>query len=92
MPTRAAGVVAPLTAVRHLLGDGIEARDSALRGALAELPAVAGPHGLASEPGEDRARAALLAGLAATYMLDRRLDEAITFGIDAEALARAHGR
>jgi DNA-binding CsgD family transcriptional regulator/tetratricopeptide (TPR) repeat protein len=85
----AAAVVGPLVAVRHLLGDGLEARADALRSALAEIVAPPAVHGVSVDPSSDRVRGELLAGLAAAYMLDRRLDEGIAYATDARALATA---
>jgi DNA-binding CsgD family transcriptional regulator/tetratricopeptide (TPR) repeat protein len=81
-PLEAAAVVAPLVAIRHLLGDDLDERVGRLRGALAELDGL---------PDADPVRARLLAGLAAAYMLDRRLDAAIETSEDARTLARAVG-
>ncbi|MGH2446018.1 MAG: helix-turn-helix transcriptional regulator [Candidatus Limnocylindria bacterium] len=80
-PEEAAALVPPLVAVRHLLGDDLEARVGMLAAGLDE----AGPDG---SPG---IRARLTAGLAAAYMLDRRLDEAVEHGQRAIALASEAG-
>ena len=90
-PIDAAAVVAPLVAVRHLLGDGLEARAARLREALGELDVAPSLHQPPSGEAGDRARARLLAGLAAAYMLDRRLDEAILDATEARRLAIAAG-
>ena len=82
-PIAAAALRVPHVAVRHLLGDGLEARAAALGEGLEALDSA----GLAADP----ARAALEAGLSAAYMLDRRLDEAILHGERATALARELG-
>jgi len=76
----AAAVVARLVAVAHLLGEDLATRAGRLQQALATVPddAAAGP-----------VRAALLSALAAAYMLDRRLDEAIGYG--ERSLAAAAG-
>ena len=68
---RAAAVLAPrMVAVAHLLGTGLPARGHAA--------------GRAGQPGRDgsadRERARLRSAMAAAYMLDRRLDEAIDYG------------
>ena len=76
----AAALTAPQVAVRHLLGDGLESRTAALDAALASIAGIRGPEA-------DRVRASLEAGLAAAYMLDRRLDEAIEHGGRARAIA-----
>jgi DNA-binding CsgD family transcriptional regulator len=89
--TEAAAVVAPLVAVRHLLGDSLEARAARLRGALAELDSPPSLHRPPAGEAADLARAQLLAELAAAYMLDRRLEESIAFGTEARRLALAAG-
>jgi DNA-binding CsgD family transcriptional regulator/tetratricopeptide (TPR) repeat protein len=90
-PLAAAAVVGPLVAARHLLGDDLEARAERLRAALQEIPAAPGLHGPSIEPDADRVRGRLLAALAAAYMLDRRLDEAVSHGTEARRLADAIG-
>ncbi len=84
-PIEAAAVVAPLVAVRHLLGDPLAARADRLRSALASLDQV--PPG----PAVDAARLRLLAGLSAAYMLDRQLPPSIEHGRAAQALAAQLG-
>ncbi len=84
-PIEAAGVVAPLVAVRHLLGDNLDARTRPLHAALAEL------EGLGSDPGVESARLRVLAELSAAYMLDRRLEASMKHGRAAETLARRLG-
>ncbi len=79
----AAALVGDWVAVRHLLGADLETRTEALRAAL---PLAAG---------HPRTCAELHAELAAAYMLDRRLDEALASGERARALgvdnqARCH--
>ena len=91
---RAVGIVPPLVAIRHLLGDTLEARAGRLREALAELDALERPvEPAASGPGDGvpTVRSRVLAGLSAAYMLDRRLKEAIDFGESSRALAIEHG-
>src|SRR5262245_58531899 len=84
----AAAVVGPHVAVRHLLGDGLETRADALRGALAEIAAPPAIHQAGSvDLASDRVRGRLLSGLAAAYMLDRRLDEATGYARDARQMA-----
>jgi DNA-binding CsgD family transcriptional regulator len=78
----AASVVPPLVAVRHLLGDPLEQRVRLLQEALA---------GLDGAPDAMRVRARVLSGLAAAYMLDRRLDEAVEYGQQSTALSVAAG-
>ncbi len=80
-PIRAAAIVAPLVAVRHLLGDDLETRVGALEAALRLLDAA--PAG----PEVEAARLRLEAGLSAAYMLDRRLEPSIEHGRRAIALA-----
>ena len=81
LPSDAARVVAPYVAARHLLGDDLETRAATLRAALAEVDALA----VSTE--STRARAKLLAGLSAAYMLDRRLEASIRFGEEARRAA-----
>ena len=87
----AAAVVGPLVAARHLLGDGLEARADRLRGALEEITAAPALHGPSSDPAADRVRARLLSALSAAYMLDRRLDQAVEYGIEARRGAEIIG-
>jgi DNA-binding CsgD family transcriptional regulator len=69
---RAAAALAPrMAAVAHLLGEGLDARVGLLQAALDGLDGVAGT---------ERERGQLRSAMAAAYMLDRRLDEAITHG------------
>ena len=69
---RAAAALAPrMAAVAHLLGEGLDGRIGALQAALDNLDEVAGA---------DRERARLHSAMAAAYLLDDRLDEAITHG------------
>jgi DNA-binding CsgD family transcriptional regulator/tetratricopeptide (TPR) repeat protein len=77
--TGAAALVPDLVAARHLLGSGLDERAGLLRAALdiiagTDLPA-------------QHARARIHAELAAAYMLDRRLDEAIVDGEYAKTVA-----
>jgi hypothetical protein len=60
-----------MVAVGHLLGDDLTTRVGTLQAALDSLDRM---------PGADRERVQLRAGMAAAYMLDRRLDEAIDHG------------
>ena len=76
----AAALVPPLVGVRHLLGDDLAARAGRLEAASADLP-----------PGADAVRGQLQAGLAAAYMLDRRLEQSIRHGGAALASASAAG-
>jgi DNA-binding CsgD family transcriptional regulator/tetratricopeptide (TPR) repeat protein len=69
---RAAAALAPrMVAVAHLLGEGPDARIGMLQAALDDLDGVAGT---------DRERARLHSAMAAAYLLDDRLDQAITHG------------
>jgi DNA-binding CsgD family transcriptional regulator len=67
----AAALVPRMVAVAHLLGTGLDARVGTLQAALDSLEAVAGA---------DRERARLHSAMAAAYLVDDRLDEAITHG------------
>ena len=69
---RAAAALAPrMAAVAHLLGEGLDARVGTLQAALDGLDAVANA---------DRERVRLRSAMAAAYLLDDRLDEAVTHG------------
>jgi ATP/maltotriose-dependent transcriptional regulator MalT len=82
----AAGELVPrLVAARHLLGDDLGARVSRLERALEEVDRTLEP--VEGEPRKERVRAELLAGLAAAYMLDRRLPQSIQYGEAAMELA-----
>jgi DNA-binding CsgD family transcriptional regulator len=83
----AAAIMAPLTAVRHLLGDGLDERSTALRRAFAGIASPPPLHSVSADPPADTVRARLLAELAATYMLDRRLDEATSYALEARRYA-----
>jgi predicted ATPase len=78
----AASVVPSLTAVQHLLGDPLDRRVGRLEAAMSLIA-----------DRDDRAaiavRANLLSGIAAAYMLDRRLDESIQVGEQALALSQS---
>lgn len=78
----AAKVIPALVAVNHLLGEALETRVRCVELALLTLEAT---------PGADAVRAELLSALAAAYMLDRRLDEAIEYGGQSRALNGATG-
>ena len=83
---REAAALAPEhVAVRHLLGDGLDARSARLLSAMAIVD-----HGPDDEEAR-RIRGRLLAGLAAATMLDRRLDDAIRYGTEARDLAAGVG-
>jgi DNA-binding CsgD family transcriptional regulator len=83
----AAAVVAPLVAVRHLLGDPLEPRAALLRSALGEIEPGPALHGPSPDSPSDRVRGRLLAALSAAYMLDRRLDESVSFATEARRVA-----
>ena len=69
---RAAAALAPrMAAVAHLLGEGLDARVGVLQAALDDLGEVADA---------DRERARLRSAMAAAYLMDDRLDEAVTHG------------
>lgn len=87
----AARLVAPLVAVRHLLGDDLELRTARLRAASAELPPSPVEPGSPGDRAADAVRARLLAASAAAYMLDRRLEEAVAHAEAARSLAVAVG-
>ena len=67
----AAALVPRMVAVAHLLGAGLDTRVAALQRALDSLDSVAGA---------DRERARLHSAMAAAYLVDDRLDEAIVHG------------
>jgi DNA-binding CsgD family transcriptional regulator len=67
----AVAIMPRLVAVTHQLGEHLDRRTARLKESLATLDGV---------PGAESVRAALLSGLAAAYMLDRRLDEATAYG------------
>ena len=67
----AAALVPRMVAVAHLLGENLPARVGLLQAALDSLDGVAGA---------DRERARLGSAMAAAYLVDDRLDEAIAYG------------
>jgi DNA-binding CsgD family transcriptional regulator len=69
-------------AVAHLLGESLDARIAALQAALDDLDGVAGA---------DRENARLHCAMAAAYLLDDRLDEAITHGERSRAESQRIG-
>jgi DNA-binding CsgD family transcriptional regulator len=80
---RAAAALAPrMAAVAHLLGEGLDARVGLLQAALDSMDGVAGA---------ERERGQLRSAMAAAYMLDRRLDEAITHGERSRAESEKTG-
>lgn len=78
--THAAGVTARLLSVRHQLGDDLERRLDRAREALGWLDEEPGG-------GSEDARAAVLGEIAAAYVLSDRLDDALAYGRQAEAVA-----
>ncbi|GAA1010246.1 LuxR family transcriptional regulator [Acrocarpospora pleiomorpha] len=78
----AAALVPRMVAVAHLLGTVLEARVRTLRGALDSLEGVTGA---------DRERARLRSAMAATYLMDDGLDEAIVHGERGRAESRRIG-
>ena len=83
----AAAVVAPLEGIRHLLGERLEGRVARLRAALATLDVASDGDGRATHA----VRARLTAQIAAAYMLDRRLDEAMAAAHEARRFAAIAG-
>ena len=80
---RAAAALAPrMAAVAHLLGEDLDARVGLLQAALDSLDGMAGA---------ERERGQLRSAMAAAYMLDRRLDEAITHGERSRAESEKTG-
>jgi DNA-binding CsgD family transcriptional regulator/tetratricopeptide (TPR) repeat protein len=80
---RAAAALAPrMAAVAHLLGEDLDARVGLLQTALDSLDGMAGT---------ERERGQLRSAMAAAYMLDRRLDEAITHGERSRAESEKTG-
>ncbi len=78
----AAAVVPPLVSVMHLLGEGLETRVRRIEQALTTVP---------DHPDGDRVRAQLLGALAAAYLVNDGLDQAIAYGEESRALSRASG-
>jgi len=80
---RAVAALAPrMAAVAHLLGEGPDARVGMLQAALDDLDGLGDA---------DRERARLHSAIAAAYLLDDRLDEAITHGERSQAESRRTG-
>jgi len=79
-PLAAAALVPDWVAARHLLGAGLDERAAMLRGAL---PLIA----FRTDDPAQEVRADIHAALAAAYMLDRRLAEAIEDGEMARSIA-----
>jgi DNA-binding CsgD family transcriptional regulator/tetratricopeptide (TPR) repeat protein len=78
----AAALVPSMVAVVHLLGDCLDVRVGMLQTALDSLAGVVGA---------DRERARLHSAMAAAYMLDRRLGEAIDYGERSHAESQRIG-
>jgi DNA-binding CsgD family transcriptional regulator len=80
---QAAAALAPrMVAVAHLLGTSLDARIGTLQAALDSLDGVAGA---------DRERARLHSAMAAAYLVDDRLDEAISHGEHGRAESQQIG-
>jgi DNA-binding CsgD family transcriptional regulator len=77
----AADLMAKLMNARHLLGDDLDHRIALADTGLSWL------EGQPADEGENAARVSVLGAVAAAYMLDRRLDEAIEVGTRALELA-----
>jgi DNA-binding CsgD family transcriptional regulator/tetratricopeptide (TPR) repeat protein len=78
----AAALVPRIVAVAHLLGEGLPVRVGMLQSALDSLDGVAGA---------DRERARLGSAMAAAYLMDDRLDEAIQHGEASRAESQQIG-
>jgi DNA-binding CsgD family transcriptional regulator len=74
----AASLLPGLVAARHLLGEPLPVRISLLKGGLDEIGDTTGDDAL-------RVRAELMAATAAAYLVDDRLDEAISASLEALA-------
>jgi DNA-binding CsgD family transcriptional regulator/tetratricopeptide (TPR) repeat protein len=78
----AAALVPRMVAVAHLLGENLPVRVGLLQAALDSLAGVAGA---------DRERARLGSAMAAAYLVDDRLDEAIAYGEASRAESQRIG-
>ena len=78
----AAALVPRMVAVAHLLGENLPGRVGLLQAALDSLDGVAGA---------DRERARLGSAMAAAYLVDDRLDEAIAYGEASRAESQRLG-
>ena len=78
----AAALVPRMVAVAHLLGENLPVRVGMLQAALDSLDGVAGA---------DRERARLGSALAAAYLVDDRLDDAIAYGEASRAESQRLG-
>jgi DNA-binding CsgD family transcriptional regulator len=78
----AAALVPRMVAVAHLLGENLPVRVGLLQAALDSLDGVAGA---------DRERARLGSAMAAAYLVDDRLDEAIAYGEASRAESQRLG-
>ena len=78
----AAALVPRIVAVAHLLGENLPVRVGLLQAALDSLDGVAGA---------DRERARLGSAMAAAYLVDDRLDEAIAYGEASRAESQRLG-
>jgi ATP/maltotriose-dependent transcriptional regulator MalT len=81
-PRAAAALVPRMVAVAHLLGENLPVRVGMLQAALDSLDGVAGA---------DRERARLGSAMAAAYLVDDRLDEAIAYGEASRAESQRLG-
>jgi DNA-binding CsgD family transcriptional regulator len=90
-PVRAAGMLPPLVAVRHLLGDDLDARVGRLHAGLEELAQLSAEPGDTIDPAVAGVRGRLHAALAAAHMLVRRLDDGLRHGEEAAAHLAAAG-
>ena len=93
-PLAAAEAVVPLVGALHLLGADLAQRTGRLDEALASVRAVAADDAAPGGPADidaaaSRAAGRIEAGLAAAYMLSRRLDEGVAHAEAARALAGA---
>lgn len=84
-PVEAAATVPATVAARHLIGDPLDARTDRLHAALKSLEVAP------VDRGRDQALGQVLAGLAASFMLDRRLEESLGYGQSALDVATASG-
>ena len=78
----AAALVPRAVAVAHLLGASLDTRAATLQAALDSLD---------TDPGADRERARLRSAMAAAYLVDDRLDEAIAHGERSRAESQRIG-
>ena len=84
----AAALVPRMVAVAHLLGENLPVRVGMLQAALDSLDSL---DGVAGAAGADRERARLGSAMAAAYLVDDRLDEAIAYGEASRAESQRLG-